>query len=163
MPPPACPTARYFTPHRCHTSHAVTGAIGIATAFALPGTVTKPFWWAYHHAFITAAAVGPSWGLGDGERRGQVFGQAGLHRMLLVVRRHVAVADHGFCTRYSRSAVASQLRPCPVSRSYHCRPMSQLLHSGRIPNLQTTGEGCPSHSLELEIQSALLGLRRRRD
>ena len=32
-------TSRYFTPHRCHTSHAVTGAIGVATAFALPGTV----------------------------------------------------------------------------------------------------------------------------
>jgi 2-methylaconitate cis-trans-isomerase PrpF/tripartite-type tricarboxylate transporter receptor subunit TctC len=33
-------TSRYFTPHRCHTAHAVTGAIGVATAFALPGTVT---------------------------------------------------------------------------------------------------------------------------
>ena len=32
-------TSRYFTPRRCHTSHAVTGAIGVATAFALPGTV----------------------------------------------------------------------------------------------------------------------------
>jgi 2-methylaconitate cis-trans-isomerase PrpF len=32
-------TSRYFTPHRCHTSHAVTGAIGVASAFALPGTV----------------------------------------------------------------------------------------------------------------------------
>jgi len=32
-------TSRYFTPHRCHTSHAVTGAVGVATAFALPGTV----------------------------------------------------------------------------------------------------------------------------
>src|SRR4051812_1078324 len=32
-------TSRYFTPHRCHASHAVTGAIGVATAFALPGTV----------------------------------------------------------------------------------------------------------------------------
>ena len=32
-------TSRYFTPHRCHTSHAATGAIGVATAFALPGTV----------------------------------------------------------------------------------------------------------------------------
>ncbi|MDT7581861.1 MAG: hypothetical protein QOK35_3125, partial [Pseudonocardiales bacterium] len=32
-------TSRYFTPHRCHTAHAVTGAIGVATAFALPGTV----------------------------------------------------------------------------------------------------------------------------
>lgn len=33
--------SRYFTPHRCHTSHAVTGAIGVATAFALPGTVAS--------------------------------------------------------------------------------------------------------------------------
>jgi len=32
-------TSRYFTPHRCHTAHAVTGAIGVASAFALPGTV----------------------------------------------------------------------------------------------------------------------------
>ena len=32
-------TSRYFTPRRCHTSHAATGAIGVATAFALPGTV----------------------------------------------------------------------------------------------------------------------------
>jgi 2-methylaconitate cis-trans-isomerase PrpF len=32
-------TSRYFTPHRCHASHAVTGAIGVATAFALSGTV----------------------------------------------------------------------------------------------------------------------------
>jgi 2-methylaconitate cis-trans-isomerase PrpF/tripartite-type tricarboxylate transporter receptor subunit TctC len=34
-------TSRYFTPHRCHTSHAVTGAIGVATAFALQGTVAS--------------------------------------------------------------------------------------------------------------------------
>lgn len=33
--------SRYFTPHRCHVSHAVTGAIGVATAFALPGTVAS--------------------------------------------------------------------------------------------------------------------------
>ena len=30
-------TSRYFTPHKCHASHAVTGAIGVATAFSLPG------------------------------------------------------------------------------------------------------------------------------
>jgi 2-methylaconitate cis-trans-isomerase PrpF/tripartite-type tricarboxylate transporter receptor subunit TctC len=34
-------TSRYFTPLRCHRSHAVTGAIGVATAFALPGTVAS--------------------------------------------------------------------------------------------------------------------------
>ena len=34
-------TSRYFTPHRCHTSHAATGAIGVAAAFALPGTVAN--------------------------------------------------------------------------------------------------------------------------
>ena len=33
--------SRYFTPHKCHASHAVTGAIGVATAFALPGTVAS--------------------------------------------------------------------------------------------------------------------------
>ena len=34
-------TSRYFTPRRCHASHAVTGAIGVATAFALPDTVAS--------------------------------------------------------------------------------------------------------------------------
>lgn len=34
-------TSRYFTPRRCHASHAVTGAIGVATAFVLPGTVVS--------------------------------------------------------------------------------------------------------------------------
>jgi 2-methylaconitate cis-trans-isomerase PrpF len=34
-------TSRYFTPHQCHASHAVTGAIAIATAYALPGTVAS--------------------------------------------------------------------------------------------------------------------------
>ncbi len=34
-------TSRYFTPHKCHASHAVTGAIGVATSFALPGTVAS--------------------------------------------------------------------------------------------------------------------------
>ena len=33
--------SRYFTPHKCHASHAVTGAIGVATAFALPNTVAS--------------------------------------------------------------------------------------------------------------------------
>ncbi len=34
-------TSRYFTPRRCHASHAVTGAIGVAAAFALPCTVAS--------------------------------------------------------------------------------------------------------------------------
>ncbi|MBK6869442.1 MAG: 4-oxalomesaconate tautomerase [Burkholderiales bacterium] len=34
-------TSRYFTPRRCHASHAVTGAIGVASAFALAGTVAS--------------------------------------------------------------------------------------------------------------------------
>jgi len=34
-------TSRYFTPRRCHASHAVTGAIGVASAFVLPGTVAS--------------------------------------------------------------------------------------------------------------------------
>jgi len=38
---PASVTSRYFTPWRCHASHAATGAIGVATAFALPGTVAS--------------------------------------------------------------------------------------------------------------------------
>lgn len=33
--------SRYFTPSRCHASHAVTGAIGVASAFALSGTVAS--------------------------------------------------------------------------------------------------------------------------
>ena len=36
-------TSRYFTPRRCHASHAATGAIGVAAAFALPGTVASGF------------------------------------------------------------------------------------------------------------------------
>lgn len=34
-------TSRYFTPRRCHASHAVTGAVGVSGAFALPGTVAS--------------------------------------------------------------------------------------------------------------------------
>src|SRR4029453_8863762 len=34
-------TSRSFPPRRCHASHAVTGAIGVASAFALPGTVAS--------------------------------------------------------------------------------------------------------------------------
>lgn len=33
--------SRYFTPRRCHAAHAVTGAIGVATALVLPGTVAS--------------------------------------------------------------------------------------------------------------------------
>lgn len=36
---PQALVSRYFTPRRCHTAHAVTGAIGVVTAYALPGTV----------------------------------------------------------------------------------------------------------------------------
>ena len=32
--------SRYFTPHRCHAAHAVTGAIAVASSFVIPGTVT---------------------------------------------------------------------------------------------------------------------------
>jgi 2-methylaconitate cis-trans-isomerase PrpF len=41
QPDPRAIVSRYFTPKKCHTSHAVTGAIGIATALALPGTVAS--------------------------------------------------------------------------------------------------------------------------
>ena len=60
-------TSRYFTPRRCHASHAVTGAIGVATAFALPGTVisgaTGPVRRARH---LGAASPGPHRRRGDG-------------------------------------------------------------------------------------------------
>lgn len=36
---PGAIVSRYFTPKRCHTAHAVTGAIGVVTAYALPDTV----------------------------------------------------------------------------------------------------------------------------
>ncbi|MCT9812155.1 4-oxalomesaconate tautomerase [Acidovorax sp. Be4] len=36
---PGSVVSRYFTPLRCHRSHAVTGAIGVAAAHVLPGTV----------------------------------------------------------------------------------------------------------------------------
>lgn len=35
--------SRYFTPKQCHRSHAVTGAIGVATAFVTEGTVAAQF------------------------------------------------------------------------------------------------------------------------
>ena len=38
---PAEIISRYFTPKKCHTSHAVTGAIGIATALAMRGTIAS--------------------------------------------------------------------------------------------------------------------------
>ncbi|MCW5233127.1 4-oxalomesaconate tautomerase [Verminephrobacter eiseniae] len=38
-PAPGSIVSRYFTPWRCHRSHAVTGAIGVAAALLLPGTV----------------------------------------------------------------------------------------------------------------------------
>jgi len=38
---PMAIVSRYFTPWQCHTAHAVTGAIGVVTAFALPGTVAS--------------------------------------------------------------------------------------------------------------------------
>ena len=37
---PGAIQSRYFTPLRCHKSHAVTGAISVASSFAIPGTVT---------------------------------------------------------------------------------------------------------------------------
>lgn len=38
---PGSVVSRYFTPHQCHRSHAVTGAIGVAAASVLPGTVAS--------------------------------------------------------------------------------------------------------------------------
>ena len=35
--------SRYFTPHACHKAHAVTGALAVATAAVLPGTVANRF------------------------------------------------------------------------------------------------------------------------
>lgn len=37
---PAAIQSRYFTPHRCHKAHAVTGAISVAASFSIPGTLT---------------------------------------------------------------------------------------------------------------------------
>jgi 2-methylaconitate cis-trans-isomerase PrpF len=36
-------TSRYFTPHACHRTHAVTGALAVATAAVLPGTVANRY------------------------------------------------------------------------------------------------------------------------
>jgi len=36
-------TSRYFTPHACHKTHAVTGALAVATAAVLPGTVANRY------------------------------------------------------------------------------------------------------------------------
>lgn len=35
-------TARYFMPHSCHKAFAVTGAVGLATACAMAGTIAAP-------------------------------------------------------------------------------------------------------------------------
>ena len=35
--------SRYFTPRSCHRSHAATGAVGVACAFLIPGTVAHGF------------------------------------------------------------------------------------------------------------------------
>jgi len=35
--------SRYFTPHACHKAHAVTGALAVATAAVLPGSVANRF------------------------------------------------------------------------------------------------------------------------
>ncbi len=35
--------SRYFTPHACHRAHAVTGALAVATAAVLPGTVANRY------------------------------------------------------------------------------------------------------------------------
>ncbi len=35
--------SRYFTPHACHRAHAVTGALAVGTAAALPGTVANRY------------------------------------------------------------------------------------------------------------------------
>ena len=35
--------SRYFTPHACHKTHAVTGALAVATAAVLPGTVANRY------------------------------------------------------------------------------------------------------------------------
>jgi 2-methylaconitate cis-trans-isomerase PrpF len=35
--------SRYFTPHACHRAHAVTGALALATAAVLPGTVANRY------------------------------------------------------------------------------------------------------------------------
>lgn len=42
---PGTIVSRYFTPLRCHRSHAATGAIGVAAALALPGTVAADARW----------------------------------------------------------------------------------------------------------------------
>ena len=35
--------SRYFTPHACHRSHAVTGALAVGAAAVLPGTVASRY------------------------------------------------------------------------------------------------------------------------
>jgi 2-methylaconitate cis-trans-isomerase PrpF len=35
--------SRYFTPHACHKAHAVTGALAVATAAVMPGTVANRY------------------------------------------------------------------------------------------------------------------------
>ncbi len=52
--------SRYFTPHKCHRTHAVTGAIGVATAFVTPGTVAFPLGIAREAGMHRIAVAHPS-------------------------------------------------------------------------------------------------------
>lgn len=76
-PVPGSIVSRYFTPRRCHRSHAVTGAVGVAAALVLPGTVATD-------ARIQAAA---------GTRRVEVLHPAGR----IQVEVELGLVD-GHCT-----------------------------------------------------------------
>jgi len=75
--------SRYFTPHACHRSHAVTGALAVATAAVLPGNRREPLYRAEGilrgGARNRAPVRAPGSGSGDG-----LFGRCARGRACLV-------------------------------------------------------------------------------
>lgn len=56
---PGAIQSRYFTPHHCHKAHAVTGAISVASSFAIAGTITHRMC-ADHHDDSRIAVLHPA-------------------------------------------------------------------------------------------------------
>lgn len=112
-PQPGSVLSRYFTPWRCHRAHAVTGAIGVAAAVLLPGTVASD-------ARIHASS---------GTQRVELLHPAG--------RMHVDVelaSTNGGCTLLQAALVRTARKILEgtlfVAHSALAQPGSAALHAG---------------------------------
>ncbi len=116
-------TSRYFTPRRCHASHAVTGAIGVASAFALPGTVAS--------RGVTGAGVGnisvlhPSGRIdvevdveGSGDAA-QIKRASLLRTARKILQGELHIPDYVM----SRPAAAEAPQPAPAASAFPARPV----------------------------------------